>query len=183
MVQKISFFLKERKYDKLWLINNAARLGAIKKMTDEDTESLAETLETNLISPMNLSSMLLNILPSGINKRVINISSGAAFHAIYGLGAYCISKAGLEMMSKMISIENQHNNTKSITIGPGVVDTSMQEQIRNSSVEDFNRLEQFISFKKDGVLQSTSVIAKKITAFLLKDEYKSGEHYSIEELG
>ncbi|KAG9298746.1 hypothetical protein G9A89_012814 [Geosiphon pyriformis] len=60
--------------------------------------------------------------------RVINVSSGAANHTYYGWGAYCTSKAGLNMLTKCLATEEP--DITFIAIRPGVVDTAMQALIR-----------------------------------------------------
>jgi benzil reductase ((S)-benzoin forming) len=181
LATKISKYLYKQHFHELWIINNAATIGNIKKMDENEIETMEETIQVNLISPMALTSHLLKDLKPVINKiRVLNISSGAAFQPIHGLGAYCISKAGLEMFSKIIALEHaDHPSFKSITLGPGVVDTNMQVNIRNSNKSDFERIDQFRDFKEKGLLASTDQIAGKILKMMDNDTYESGSFYDI----
>jgi benzil reductase ((S)-benzoin forming) len=181
LVQKINLYLQKHPFDNLWLINNAAMLGSIQKMSGADVESMAETVETNLISPMNLTSLLLaSPLLSNKKIRIINISSGAAFQPIEGLGAYCISKAGLEMFSRMLALEEgKERDLKSITIGPGVVDTRMQKIIRSSDQKDFPRVDQFRAFKEKGILGDPSNIAFAVYTLLLEDSFTNGDSVDL----
>lgn len=185
LVQKITIFLHKQDFESIWLIHNAATLGSIRKMTSSDVETMAETIETNLISPMSISSLLIRSLQTfSCSIRIIHISSGAAFHPIHGLGPYCISKAGMEMLSKILVLEEGHTRDfKSITISPGVVDTAMQESIRKSSKEDFSQLEHFIGFKEKGMLADANVLARKILSLLVDDLYASGDTIDITSIG
>ena len=113
---------------------------------------------------------------------IINISSGAAFSPIEGLGPYCISKAGLEMLSKTLNLENEQKGIRSITIGPGVVDTGMQTTLRSSNPDKFRAHNLFSDFKAKGLLQSADQVANKIIAFVLNREFEGGRYYGISEL-
>jgi NAD(P)-dependent dehydrogenase (short-subunit alcohol dehydrogenase family) len=69
---------------------------------------------------------------------VVNISSGAAGHAMEGWSAYCCSKAGLAMLTQVIA--HEHANIRAYGFRPGVVDTDMQSQIRASGINRVSKL-------------------------------------------
>ena len=183
LVQKIIGYIVPEETEKIWLFNNAAILGEINPFGRSNPEAIKDTLNLDLLSPMILSSILLSKTRiMDIPLRMIHISSGAAFQAIHGLGPYCVSKAGLEMFSKMLSAENTEDDFSSITIGPGVVDTGMQEQIREASPESFNQLERFQDFHSSRMLQTSDAVGKNIIDFVLKDKFQSGNYYEINNL-
>lgn len=64
------------------------------------------------------------------NGRIIFTSSGAATSAYGGWGAYGSSKAALNHLAKTLSTEEP--NVISIAIRPGVVDTQMQKELRDT---------------------------------------------------
>jgi 3-oxoacyl-[acyl-carrier protein] reductase len=58
---------------------------------------------------------------------VINVSSGAAANPLVGWSAYCASKAGLSILTRVLAIEE--SDARGILVYgllPGVVDTEMQ---------------------------------------------------------
>ena len=58
---------------------------------------------------------------------VINVSSGAAVNPFAGWSAYCASKAGLSILTRVLAIEE--SDARGIRVygfAPGVVDTEMQ---------------------------------------------------------
>lgn len=183
LVEEIDSYIAPEEIGKIWLFNNAAIIGEINPFGRSNPQAIKDTINLDLLSPMMLSSMLLSKTSSmGIPLRMVHISSGVAFQAIHGLGPYCVSKAGLEMFSKMLSEENKESDFSSITIGPGVVDTGMQEQIREASPESFNQLERFKDFHSSGMLQTSTKVGKSIIDFVLKDEFQSGNYYEINNL-
>lgn len=62
------------------------------------------------------------------NGRVVLVSSGAAFGAYAGWGAYGTSKAAINHICAHLAVEEPA--ITSVAISPGKVDTDMQKQIR-----------------------------------------------------
>ena len=92
-------------------------------------------------------------------------SSGAGRHAIDAWGAYCASKAALDMFSETISEElkgREIKNWKIYSIAPGVVDTNMQDEIRNAKPEDFLVKKKFIDLKNNNELANPTIVASKL---------------------
>jgi NAD(P)-dependent dehydrogenase (short-subunit alcohol dehydrogenase family) len=57
---------------------------------------------------------------------VINVTSGAAEHAQTGRSAYCASKAGLMIASRVFAVEeSETRGIRVIAFSPGLVDTEM----------------------------------------------------------
>jgi benzil reductase ((S)-benzoin forming) len=167
----------------IYLVNNAAVIGEIGPMNSVAGKNLREVIDINLTSPVLLSSHLIRALaPYAIPLTLAHISSGAAFHPIQGLGAYCISKAGLEMASKILAREHGTKGIRSVTIGPGVVDTAMQDQLRSASPESFGALQQFRTFKEKGMLQSPEKVGQTIVSFLLEGRFENGKYYETGDL-
>ncbi|HKV53742.1 MAG TPA: SDR family NAD(P)-dependent oxidoreductase [Candidatus Binataceae bacterium] len=62
--------------------------------------------------------------------RIIAISSGAAKIPLKGSGDYCVSKAGVWMLMKVMALELGRYNITANAIGPGVIDTPMTKEIQ-----------------------------------------------------
>lgn len=183
LVKEILQTLDLASLEKIYLYNNAAMLGPLGPLNDAPVKELKETFFVNLISPILLSKHMISALQSQhISLEIVNISSGAAFHPLDGLGPYCISKAGLEMASSVLHTENKDTFVRSVTIGPGVVDTQMQDKLRSSNPEAFASHELFVSFQKKGLLAPVDDVGKKIIDFILKGEYEGGRYYEINEI-
>ncbi|GAA3324232.1 hypothetical protein GCM10020331_051280 [Ectobacillus funiculus] len=57
------------------------------------------------------------------------------------------------MFTRCVALEEEGKKPirpKILSFAPGVVDTSMQEQIRNTDKEDFIHIDRFLSLKKEG---------------------------------
>ncbi len=97
-------------------------------------------------------------------KIIINVSSGAGKYPVDGWSGYCASKAALDMVSQAAALE-QHvrgaNNVRIYALAPGVVDTPMQEQIRETDAADFSKLDKFMNYKADNALDDAETTAEK----------------------
>ena len=150
------------------LINNAGMMGTIDRFSNSDHQLLQEVMQVNTISPMELAKNFYSQLKNKNNFTLVNISSGAANKAIPSWAAYCASKAALNMMTEAFFLEEKElgNLPNIFCVAPGVIDTSMQTQIRNSSKEQFSSVENFKRMKNEGELFSPSEAADKLLRLL-----------------
>ena len=167
-VQKIKF-PKLKDAQKVVLINNAGVVGEIKHVGKLSNQKIMDCYTINLIVPTILANEFVKTYKnSGTEKLIVNISSGAAQSAIDGWSVYCATKAGLDMFSRVLQEESNidKTNIKVLSIAPGIIDTEMQQQIRNSDASNFSNLNRFVEYKKNGDLASAEETAKKIIRFI-----------------
>ena len=160
------------------LINNAGRLGTISNLENINTEDIAKTIQLNTTTPLILSSLFIKMSKDiNGNKQIINISSGAAQTAYESWSVYCTSKAAIDMMTKTIAAEqnDKENGVKCVSIYPGVVDTSMQTQIRNTNESDFIHLQRFKELKETNQLFTPEFVAKTIFKIDIENTLKNGD--------
>jgi NAD(P)-dependent dehydrogenase (short-subunit alcohol dehydrogenase family) len=116
------------------LVNNAAAVGPFGLTWELDPDAWERALWVNLVAPFRLSyAALPQMLTQGWG-RIINISSGAARNPLERTGAYSVSKAGLDMLTRQLGLELENTGVSAICIYPGVVDTVMQTAIREQPV-------------------------------------------------
>ncbi|MBU1954331.1 (S)-benzoin forming benzil reductase [Patescibacteria group bacterium] len=167
------------------LFNNAGVLQPISPIDKYKTADVTTNIHVNLIAPILSTSIFIKHTKDlDIEKRIINISSGAAKNAYYGWSAYCASKAGVNIFSRSVALE-QAQRKYPVTIfsfAPGVIDTEMQREIRKSNKDDFVDLQRFIEFKENGVLMSPDFVAKKVITLLTSDQYNNGEFIDIDNM-
>ena len=161
----------------LTLINNAGDLGTVNTIENLSPSEIAYTIQVNLTAPLILSSIFIKLSKDwNCKKQIFNISSGAAVNPYESWVMYCASKAGLDMMTKVISKEQKElaNGVDIVSIYPGIVDTDMQEKARNTPKEHFKAVQRFIDFYEHGDLFSPEQVAKKIYDLDVEGELKSG---------
>ncbi|MFD3449880.1 (S)-benzoin forming benzil reductase [Microbacteriaceae bacterium 4G12] len=184
LVQDIFSIIPIESASSVWLINNAGMLAPMKPIERSDTQEMIQNVQVNLVAPMLFtSSFLKRTNDAHIDKRIINISSGAGKKPYFGWGAYCTTKAGIDMFTRCVAVEEEgkDNPTKIISFAPGVVDTTMQAQIRSTSKEDFIQLDRFLALKEEGQLLSPDYVAQAITYLLETEEFEQGGIVRIDE--
>lgn len=153
--------IKRESVAKITLINNAGSLGQIGRIEAIAEEKIQEAVTLNLVVPMFASAALINLTQDwDAQKTIINISSGAAQKPYFGWSVYCSTKAGLDMLTKTIAVEQHEveNGVKVLAVAPGVVDTEMQAEIRNSDKADFKDIDRFLMLKEEGQLNDTETV-------------------------
>lgn len=101
------------------LVNNAGtnrRAGVL----DEDVAGWERTLAVNLIGPSLCSKAAAkHMISQGAGGRIINITSILAFTVLSQGGAYCASKAGLELLTKVMALELAPHGITVNAVAPG----------------------------------------------------------------
>ena len=159
------------------LINNAGNLGEVNTIEHIKPSDIQYTISVNLIAPLIINSQFIKLTQGfDCKKQIFNISSGAAVNAYESWAMYCTSKAGVDMMTKVISKEQKElkNGVSIVSIYPGIVDTDMQAQARNTPKENFKSVQRFIDFYEHGELFTPKQVAKKIYHLDITGELKNG---------
>jgi benzil reductase ((S)-benzoin forming) len=163
--------------ERIVFINNAGTLGKIGRLENNSVLDIQNIIQINTITPFLLTSVFLKETQNwNCSKKIINISSGAAVKPYYGWSLYCASKAAIDMMTKAVAVEQEtiENGTKIVAIYPGVVDTDMQSQIRNSSPESFIDVQRFIDLKDSNSLANIETIGQEIFEIDALGNYPNG---------
>jgi benzil reductase ((S)-benzoin forming) len=84
------------------------------------------------------------------------------------------------MLSLTVDLESP--NVKFYSIAPGIVDTPMQDEIRDADENHFPELNRFINYKKDGELSSPLEVAQKYVDFLNNSTKFKEVLYSVRDL-
>jgi len=174
--EQVKTLFTDQKFDQpVTLINNAGIIGAIGRISDQKELELELVMTVNVTAPMILLQNIYRNMSNREDFTLVNISSGAANRAIPSWASYCASKAALNMLTEAFYLEEQEKGTniKAYAVSPGVIDTGMQEQIRNTSEEQFSAVENFKQMKIDGDLFSPYEAATRLVS-LLNEKY-SGE--------
>ncbi|MCS6968208.1 MAG: SDR family NAD(P)-dependent oxidoreductase [Cytophagales bacterium] len=160
---------------RLVLINNAGTLGEIGYVGEIAESSIIASFRVNLIAPALLCSLFIRYYRNlNIPKIIINVSSGAGKTPYDGWAAYCAAKAGLDMFSRCIQIEQDIRELgfRIFSVSPGVVDTQMQQEIRQAKTEGFSRIERFRLLKENRQLSTPEEVAEKFVHLLdNEDQY------------
>jgi len=154
-----------RRYEKAVLVNNAGVVSPVGMIDRVGPADIAASLAVNLVAPLVLMRRFLHATATLAKRcRVINISSGAGRRPIFGWGAYCGAKAGLDMATRVAALEaaTARTGVEVVSLAPGVIDTAMQGVIRSSDPEEFVDVERFRQMKAAGELREPGDVADDI---------------------
>jgi NAD(P)-dependent dehydrogenase (short-subunit alcohol dehydrogenase family) len=109
------------------LFHNASYLGStpLRLLMDTDCEDFEAVLQTNLLGPFRLTKALISDMILKKQGVIVNISSDAALQAYPGWGAYSVSKAALDHLTRIFNAELNQSNVRFIAIDPGDMNTPM----------------------------------------------------------
>ncbi len=179
---EVNNFSFEGDADEVILINNAGILGETRHVGRYADHQLAEVMQVNVVA---LGDLMNKFIETYKDKKgvVMNISSGAGSFPIDGWGAYCASKAAVEMLSQVAAKECEQDGIpfRIVAVSPGIIDTGMQEQIRSADQKDFTDLQRFLDYKKEGELASPREAASKILLIFEKLPDLEGVSLSVRD--
>jgi dehydrogenase/reductase SDR family protein 4 len=106
------------------LVNNAGANPVLSSMVDLEEETFDKVLEVNLKGAFLVSKAVAKEMIQQGQGRIINISSISGLRARDDqTGAYCISKAALNMLTQVMARELARNNILVNAIAPGSIKT------------------------------------------------------------
>jgi benzil reductase ((S)-benzoin forming) len=157
----------------LLLVNNAATIGEIVPIDLKSDVAIIEEYNLNIITPTLLCKKFIQCYKKE-KKLIINISSGASNKSIASWSTYCATKSALDRLTGVIDEEN-HKALTVFSVYPGVVDTNMQAEIRDSNPNLFPFLDQFTSYYNNNELENATIVAQKLN-YIIKNRVKFSEN-------
>lgn len=113
------------------LVNNAGVAPRERKdileITPEDFDYLTDI---NLKGTFFITQELAPLLIENEKSRIVNISSMSAYTASVNRGEYCISKAGISMITKLFAARLAEHGVSVIEIRPGIIETDMTANVK-----------------------------------------------------
>lgn len=176
-MQKMISNIAESNAESIYLINNAAVISPIGVIDQCELNQIVQHIHVNLLAPMLLTSLFIRYTNHlQIDKRILNISSSSAKHPFPGMSCYSASKAGLDIFSKAVGLEQNHTGhpVKIVSVWPGMIETSLQEEARLIGKSVFPAADLFVKAKDSGILTTPQITAAKLVNLLLSDEFEQG---------
>ncbi|MDZ7653121.1 MAG: SDR family NAD(P)-dependent oxidoreductase [Burkholderiaceae bacterium] len=163
-----------QRFASVTLINNAGVIGTVGPVDLAPADEIATVLRVGLEAPMNLTAAFLRATVDWpCERRILNISSGAGRSPIAGWAPYCAAKAGLDHFSRVTALDEARrpNGAKIVALAPGVIDTSMQSQLRAADAAGFPDKQRFLDLHAQSQLASPDAAATKVLAYLARADY------------
>lgn len=109
------------------LVNNASELGPtpLPFLADYPPAAFDDVLQVNVAAPFRLTQALIGSMLLRNRGVIINVTSDAAVTGYPGWGAYAVSKAGLESLTRTWAAELAGTGVRIFAVDPGDMDTDM----------------------------------------------------------
>lgn len=109
------------------LINNAGSVGKRKSLLDDDFyEDYLGIMQVNLLAPTRLAQLAApHLLKAPHGGVIINVCSVADRLAFSSNASFCISKAGLSMLTKTLANTFEGKSVRVLTVSPGAIATNI----------------------------------------------------------
>jgi len=119
------------------LVNNAGVAPTVRAdLLDASEESFDRLMTINLKAPYLLTQRVAKLMlaqapdTAGVRGKIVNISSISAYAASVNRGDYCMSKAGLSMMTKLFATRLAEHGIPVFEIRPGIIATDLTQAVK-----------------------------------------------------
>ncbi len=116
------------------LVNNAG-IALVEPLLDAKVEDWDLTMAVNLRAPFIVARAIAPQMIAQKAGKIINISSQAGVVGLDDHGAYCASKGGLNMLTKVMTSEWAKHNIQINAVCPTVILTPMGEKVWGDPVK------------------------------------------------
>ena len=139
-------------------IHNASTLGPtpLRLLLDTECEDLAQVLDVNLLGPFRLTRAIVGGMVLRGRGLVLQVTSDASVNGYPTWGAYGVSKAAQDHLSRILAAELDGTGVRVIAVDPGEMDTVMHA----AAMPDADR----------ATLQAPATVAARIIAMLEQPE-------------
>ena len=120
----------EEKFGKIdLLVNNAGVAPKERKdILELSPEEFDYVLDINLKGTFFVTQKFVPLLNN--KSRIVNISSMSAYTASLNRGEYCISKAGISMITKLYAARLAEYGISVFEVRPGIIETDMTSKVK-----------------------------------------------------
>ena len=112
------------------LVNNAGVAPRVRAdLLEMSEQSMRELLDVNLIGPFFLTQRVAGLMIEQGSGMIVNITSMSAYVSSVNRGEYCVSKAGLSMMTSLFAVRLAEYGIPVYEIRPGIIKTDMTAKV------------------------------------------------------
>lgn len=152
------------------LVNNAGLLRPIGPLELQEPAAVARAVAVNVGAALTLAAAFVQATRDVADRRILHVSSGAGRKAYAGWSVYCATKAALDHHARCIAMDATPR-LRIAAVAPGIVDTDMQTEIRESTDDRFPDRPRFVEMKREGRLKSAAMTGADLVELLLSDRF------------
>ncbi len=155
-------------------VHSAGVLSPIRFAGEGDPEAEIRNVLLNSAAPQALGHAFLRALSRRDpepRSTLLFIGSGASSAAYMGWSGYCAGKAATDHWTRTVGAELDRRGRpcRVLCIAPGIVQTAMQAEIRDTPARDFPEVARFIELHEGGALRTPKDVAGELWALLERD--------------
>ena len=109
------------------LVNNVGTNILTPSVAEADEGLWDKIMDTSLKSAFLVSAHSVTLMKGSGGGKIVNISSIAARKASRGMGVYCVAKAGVEMLTRVLAVELAKEHINVNAVAPGMVRTRFSQ--------------------------------------------------------
>lgn len=118
------------------LVNNAGitspgRLDLLEATEENWDRVLAVNVKGPYFLTQRVANAMLRVLPHLVNPTVVNISSLSSYAVSTNRGDYCVSKAGLSMVTQLFAVRLAEHGIRVYEVCPGIIETDMTAGVQD----------------------------------------------------
>jgi NAD(P)-dependent dehydrogenase (short-subunit alcohol dehydrogenase family) len=110
------------------LVNNAA-MNIMSPLLELNEEGWDRVIDTDLKGYYLCSQAAGRVMVKQKRGNIVNIASTAAMDTAPKMGAYCIAKAGVVMLTRILAIELAEHNIRVNAVAPSIVKTKFSQPL------------------------------------------------------
>ncbi len=154
--------------DRVAFVHAAGVVEPIGFAGEVDTAAYTANVLLNSAAPQVLGHLFLAAARDvAASRHLVILTSGAASSVYAGWTAYGAGKAAVDQWVRNAGAEqSMRGGVQVLAVGPGTVDTAMQEQFRAASQEAFPKRQKFLDLHKEGKLSDPSEVAAAMWGLL-----------------
>ena len=111
------------------LVNNAATNPHFGPLLDASERQWQKILDVNLMGYVRMAQACVPEMRKRGGGKMINVASVAGLRPQPGMGVYCVSKAGVLMLTQVLAVELAEDNIQVNALAPGFVKTRFSRPI------------------------------------------------------
>ncbi len=170
----------QQTYQQLDILVNSAGIIDVGTVENTPMDAYEHLMNVNLTAVFHLMQLAIPLLKKS-KGNIVNVSSVAGPRAYPNIAAYCISKAGVDQLTRVAALELAPDGVRVNAVNPGVVVT----QLHTRKVMDKEQYQAFLEHSKEthplGRAGKPEEVADLI-AFLASDRasWITGATYAID---
>ncbi len=160
-----AFEAVRERHGALHLAVNAAGTGGLGSVLNGPVSDFTRVMETNLTGAYRCIRHEAKLMKASAGGSIVNISSIAGSHTHHWMTAYCVAKAGLNMLTRCAADDLGEHNIRVNAVAPGLVPTDISAGL----VANEETVQEYLRRMPVSRLGTTEDIANSV-AFLLSED-------------